>query len=236
MSLRAITWMVSAGLHAAIASLFLVTAGGASLDQGSGDDQLVAEAGISIEGLSKTGDAEISTSALEAEPVEMSEARPAIEEVKAVKEVEDTKVIQSMAGPEQEQIDEEIKQEQPRPQQIATLEQVPQVAVEEKQAAGAAQTGGDATALNAYRGKLWTHLGKKKFAPSTRAAGTVIVRFKLDAAGQLLSSVVEMSSGNKLLDDAAIRMIERAAPFPPIPGELAQTAYEERVPIKFTVR
>jgi protein TonB len=51
-----------------------------------------------------------------------------------------------------------------------------------------------------------------------------------------LSHQVEKSSGSKLLDDAAMNAVERAAPFPPMPEELAGEPMEIKVPYRFITR
>ena len=62
---------------------------------------------------------------------------------------------------------------------------------------------------------LKTFKDKKKVNPRSRERGTVIVRFTIDSAGQVLSREIATSSGSKILDDAAVASIDRASPFPP---------------------
>lgn len=238
MALRPLTWLVSLALHAGFAAWLLVTPGGAALEEGVGEDQFVVEQGIAIEGISQFGQDDVNIQAIEAEPLEASEAKPAVEEVKETEKVEETEVIASEAGPEQEELPE-VKPEpvvEPTPQQVATLEQEEQIAVEEKRAAGAAKTGSNTTAHSAYLGKLRSHLEKKKLNPRTRQIGTAVVRFTVDSAGQLLTREIARSSGNKVLDDAAIRSVERAAPFPAMPQDIAAGPLVVSVPFRFTVR
>jgi protein TonB len=47
---------------------------------------------------------------------------------------------------------------------------------------------------------------------------------------------VVKSSGNKVLDDAAIASVEKASPFPPIPSEVNRDHMELSVPFRFSVR
>src|SRR5688500_11718977 len=56
MALRAITWIVSFGVHAAFTLFMLMTTGGASYEQGAGEDVMVVEQGIAIEGFAKLGE------------------------------------------------------------------------------------------------------------------------------------------------------------------------------------
>ncbi len=237
MLLKPATWLLSFGAHALFAAWLMVVPGDAALDSGSGEDQVFVEQGIAIEGLDMWGQDDATVQAIEAEPLEASEARPAVEEVKEMQEVEETKVIASETGPEQEI--EEIKPEpvtEPVPPQVATVEQVPQVAVEEKRAASAPKSGGEATAHSKYLGQLRTHLEKRKVNPRTRQVGTAIVRFTVGASGELLTREIARSSGNKQLDDAAIASIERAAPFPAMPQDIDREPLVVSVPFRFTVR
>jgi periplasmic protein TonB len=237
MFLKPVTWFLSIAAHAAFAAWLLVVPGGAALDSGEGDDQFIVEQGIAIEGLDMWGQDETTVQAVDAQPMEASEARPAVEEVKETEKVEETKIITSETGPEQEV--EEVKPEpvkEPTPPQVATLEQEAQVAVEEKRATSLVQSGGEATSHSLYLGKLRTHLEKRKINPRTRQVGTAIVRFSVDASGQLLTREIATSSGNKQLDDAAIASIEKAAPFPPMPEELNKEPLVVSVPFRFTVR
>lgn len=237
MLLKSLTWLVSLGAHAAFAAWLFAVPGGAALDSGEGDDQVYVEQSIAIEGLDMWGQDDATVQAVEAEPLEASQARPAVEEVKEMEEVEETTVIASETGAEQEV--EEIKPEpekQPTPPQVATLAQEAQVAVEEKRAASSAKTGGDATSHSKYLGKLRSHLEGKKINPRTRQVGTAVVRFTVDSTGQLLTREIALSSGNKQLDDAAIASVEKAAPFPAMPEDIDKGPLVVSVPFRFTVR
>jgi protein TonB len=237
MLLKPLTWLLSLGAHAAFAVWLFAVPGGAALHSGEGDDQVVVEQSIAIEGLDMWGQDDTTVQAVEAEPLEASEARAAVEEVKEKEEVEETTVISSEAGEEQEV--EEIQPEpvkEPTPPQVATLAQEAQIAVEEKRAASVEKSGGDATSHSKYLGKLRNHLEKKKVNPRTRQVGTAVVRFTVDATGQLLTREIALSSGNKQLDEAAIASVEKAAPFPAMPEDIDRGPLVVSVPFRFTVR
>jgi protein TonB len=51
-------FLFSLGLHAALLLMLVGVSGGAALDAGSGDDLVVVEQGIALEGLAKFGEAE----------------------------------------------------------------------------------------------------------------------------------------------------------------------------------
>lgn len=250
--LRFATWALSAMLHGTLLLSLVNFAGGSALESGTGDDMMRVEQGIALEGFAKIGDAQENVQAVEAEQVQASQAQPEVKEVKAEEakpedappEVkanelpEDTEVVTSKDGPEQDVVKpkELVQAEQPKPPQVATLEQAQEIAVEEKRASGPQQSGGDTTLQSAYLGKLRSHLERYKVNPRSRASGTVIVRFTLNAAGQVISREVTSSSGSKILDEAAMSALEKASPFPPFPERAAREPLVVSVPFKFVTR
>lgn len=235
MPLRSITWVLSVFLHAAVAWSFTHTYEVRSYQTGGGEDDFVVEQGVTIEGISMLGLDTETVHAVEAEPQEVSEARPEIQEVKAEEVVPETKIITSDNGPEQEDLPEEIKEVQ-QVQQVATVEQQVVVPVEQKIAAGAAKQGGDASATRAYEGKMYAHLAKKMVRPRAgERIGRVVVRFTVDPSGKVLSREVAQTSGIKGIDEAALASIDRASPFPPIPSDVASGPLERTVPIRYRV-
>jgi TonB family C-terminal domain len=237
MIVRAISWFLSLAMHVVFASYFLVSIGNASLESGTGADTFTVEQGIAIEGIAKFGEADLTTEVIEAEPVEVSEARPEIKEVKAEEKVEETELVTSAEGPQQEEMPEVKPEqlEQPRPPQVATIEQTDRVE-KQLQSSGEEQQAGSATEKSKYLGKLRYHIEGKKVNPRSQQVGTVLVQFTVDAAGNVVSRQVTSSSGSKILDDAALASIDRAAPFPPMPDTLGQNNMVVSVPFKFTVR
>jgi periplasmic protein TonB len=256
MALRIITWLVSLGVHGAFALAMLMPAsGGVALEEGVGDDIMVVEQGIAIQGFAKLGEDVISVEAVEAPPMQMAAAQP-LEQVEAVEEqkelpvedvpevepVEDT-VLASETGPEHEllePVEEEIKEpepevkEQPLPQQVATVPQETVIAMRES--SGEEKKGGSATEHRKYLGKLRTHLERAKVNPRTTLIGTAVVRLTVKSDGELLEHKIVKSSGSEVLDNAALASIEKAAPFPAIPDEVGRDTIEVSVPFKFSVR
>ena len=272
MVIRLLTWLVSLGVHSAFALFMLLPAGGTALEQGTGEDIMVVEQGLMLEGFAKLGEDLVTVEEVAAPPVQMAMAQPLPEEVKQpveheeleVKEPEETppveerQVIASEAGPDQvdvkaaeeieqpepdeleEPVREEVKEhkpevvEQPLPQRVATLQQESVAA--QRESSGTQKKGGDTTAHTAYLGTLRSHIEKNKVNPRTEIIGTAVIRFTVDASGGLSARRITKSSGSKVLDDAALASIEKAAPFPPIPRNLERQQLEISVPFKFTVR
>lgn len=66
--------------------------------------------------------------------------------------------------------------------------------------------------------------------------GIASVRLRVDRRGRVLARSVEKSTGERLLDDAAVEMTRRADPFPPLPGDYAGESFEFVAPIEFRLR
>jgi protein TonB len=237
MSLRAITWIVSLTLHAALGWTFVREYDVSAYAAGGGTDDFVTEQGIAIEGVAMMGIDTETVEAVEAEPMEASEARPEVEEVKAEEAVEETKVITSAEGPEQEELPEEVQEVKPQEHQVATLEQQVVVPVEAKVAASEVKEGGNASATKAYDGKMFAHLNRKMVRPRIGGrVGRVVVRFTISPTGEVIERAVAESSGVPGIDEAALASIDRASPFPPVPAEVATGPIVRTVPIRYTVQ
>ncbi len=227
----------------------LLPAGDAALHYGAGKDVMVVEQGIAIEGFAKLGEDELSMEPVEATPVMAAVPQPLPKEVKPIDELP---VIASQEGPEQENVKapdledfreaeleegvEDIEEEvveQPLPPQIAAMQQESVIAMRESSAEEL--RGGSITAHSAYLGTLRTHLEKAKVNPRTGFVGTAVVRFKVNTKGELVRREIVKSSGQKVLDDAALASVDKAAPFPAMPDELSEDI-EISVPFRFSVR
>ncbi|GEM_PF-1743171 len=99
--------------------------------------------------------------------------------------------------------------------------------------------GGRADASN-YAGRVLAHLQRHKRYPSSaarrRLSGVVTIRFSIDASGRLRGVSLRGSSGEQVLDEAALAMVRRADPFPKIPGGLGRNAMSFTVPVRFRPR
>lgn len=122
-------------------------------------------------------------------------------------------------------------------EEVQLKEQPMEVATVTEQSSGAEQTGGNATKKRAYLGQLRNSLERAKVNPRSRAQGTVMLRFSVAADGKLLSHEIVSSSGSSTLDSAAVAALQRAAPFPPMPGEVSSDGpMIVSVPFKFIAR
>ncbi len=101
--------------------------------------------------------------------------------------------------------------------------------------AGAAQRGGEAS----YFGKLKAWLNQHKKYPvaakKEKQQGTVTVTFTIDRNGRLLASRVEKSSGNTVLDNAALELLRKASPLPRMPETMPQAQLVVTLPVEYSL-
>jgi len=252
---RVLSIGMSALLHGG-ALLYLVSAPAGSrgaLDVGSGQDMLMVEQGIAIEGLSQIGDLVEAVEAREVQPVEAQAAVQPVEEVKTAELEPPPEVVAQEKPPElleksevitskaEEVEEQEILREAPperevKPMEVAAVQPVEALAPVEQQVQSKKQEGGDPTLRMAYLGKLRGQIERRKLNPNSRDQGTVVVRFVIEPDGRVSSRQVAQSSGSKRLDDAALASIERASPFPPFPEGVGTQAIVVNLPFRFFTR
>ena len=140
-ALRPTTWLLSLGLHAAVIAAFVGIGGGAALDSGSGDDMVMVEQGIALEGFTKLRDA---GQIVNIPPVQQNVEPHVAEDVKP-----DLANIITSA-----QSEEEVALDERRPVEVQMSEQPAQFATLIEQSSGAKQQGGDPTKHGIYLGRL----------------------------------------------------------------------------------
>ncbi len=97
------------------------------------------------------------------------------------------------------------------------------------------------TARKNYESILITWLNKHKKYPNVARRrgheGTVILKFEMDAEGNLLFYQIQKASRHDSLNKAVIKMIKQASPMPPVPNELrsGQSKFSYTVPIHFVL-
>ena len=94
-----------------------------------------------------------------------------------------------------------------------------------------------AGARASYVAALQAYLARYKRYPSLARArnqeGVVMLYFAIDRQGALIEARIDRSSGYRQLDQAALDMVNRAAPFSPMPAEMLQSRLELVVPIQY---
>jgi protein TonB len=89
--------------------------------------------------------------------------------------------------------------------------------------------------VEAWKKKIEIQLvSKRVFPPGAEGqSGTAKVKFVIDRQGKLISRELVESTGSELLDAAALRMVERAEPFPEPPAEVSDDSLTFKVPVIF---
>lgn len=197
------------------------------------------------------------------EPVkQVKEPTPEIAAVKPAK-IQENDVQVAPQEPVKEEVKPEPVAEQPEPQpeQAEPVEKQTEV-TEPAQDAPAAETaergdtnrkamvqasgrandrsaGGRAGDAKSYFVKLMAWLNRHKEYPAmlkkNKIEGTVILQFAINKNGEVLSASIKTSSGNEQLDQAALDMLKKAAPLPPIPESLGRDQISIAVPVEFSL-
>lgn len=89
-----------------------------------------------------------------------------------------------------------------------------------------------ATPPPSYLGSVMAQLHRAKPAGSGQQ-GRAVVRFSITRSGAAAGIGLVASSGNAAIDQAALAMVRRAAPFPPLPAAFGPASMPLTVPINF---
>lgn len=97
-----------------------------------------------------------------------------------------------------------------------------------------------AAALSDYKSKLAARLRRFRSYPAAARAqqltGTATVSFTVASSGAVTSASLAKGSGHAILDQAALEMVRRASPFPPIPQSAGVSTLTVSVPVRFDAR
>jgi protein TonB len=133
----------------------------------------------------------------------------------------------------------------PPPQPVVIVRAIaraqPKAAVRSVAASVTSDQAGSAPSFSAedqasYEEDLYNHIAKyiryPRAALHVCPSGTARLRFQSSRQGQLLSIVVEQSSGCAVIDNEAIETVRRAQPLPAIPAALSERM-TVRMPLSF---
>ena len=138
--------------------------------------------------------------------------------------------------PPQQQADVTLPQETPKEVEKPTPQAQPPAP--ETRAPPKTENVGQLTqaSANAYNALVFGHLQRFKRYPAAArgAAGTTVIRFELNRAGDVISSEIEKSSGKTVLDQEALEILRRASPFPPFPSAKPGAHDTYLAPINFS--
>lgn len=92
--------------------------------------------------------------------------------------------------------------------------------------AATASEGQQAKAQAVWGAKVRSRIERaKRYPHGTNASGQVSLAISISRSGQLLGVSIRRSSGNSILDQAALDAVRRAARFPSAPRELSRNSY-----------
>ena len=170
-----------------------------------------------------------------APPPRSDEAPEAVQEAKETKETKET------PKPEKEN-HKEKKHSAPAPRTTAASpSQAAGAHAQGRAGAGGRRNDAGGTAdTSSYQAQVLAHLQRYKSYPaaakSAGVRGIATVRFALSASGAVISASLARGSGASVLDQAAVAMVRRASPFPPIPSGLGRSRMDFSAPIRFDLR
>jgi protein TonB len=93
---------------------------------------------------------------------------------------------------------------------------------------------------SSWQKQILTQLGKHRRYPQEardrRHQGEAVVKFTVDRQGRVTSKAIVQSSGSSHLDAEALAVLDRAAPLPQPPEELAGESFPLELPIRFRIK
>jgi len=91
-----------------------------------------------------------------------------------------------------------------------------------------------------YEDLLYTWLVRHKEYPLVASRrgieGRPVLTVRIDRQGRVMASRISTPSRYAILDEAAVAMVRRASPFPPVPENVAGDSYEFIAPVEFRLR
>nr|WP_319484812.1 TonB family protein [uncultured Cohaesibacter sp.] len=190
------------------------------------------------------------TKTVEPEPLEPSEPQkmearePDARAVGTIKSVEAPKEIAELPQIKPKQQAKPDRAKTPRNEQQATVasRRGGNVASDKGQKGATGGNGGKGTSngnaeTSNYMGKVRSRVASKKRYPNAARrrgeTGTSVIRFVVAQNGVMSGLNLVRSSGSAILDDAALSMAQRAAPFPTIPASSGKASISFTLPISF---
>ncbi len=98
-------------------------------------------------------------------------------------------------------------------------------------------SGGRPGSADSYFARLQAWLEQHKEYPLSarrrRREGTAVLNFTMDRSGAILEASILRGTGHASLDEEVMRMIRRASPLPPFPGDFTDARLTLSVPVQF---
>jgi protein TonB len=128
-------------------------------------------------------------------------------------------------------------------QKQAAVNSAPSTAEQRADRAAAPSPGASShnpNALPNWKSELVARLERAKRYPAEAQSrgeqGVAQLAFSVDRGGGVHNARIVRSSGSSALDSATLALVERAAPLPPPPPEIASTQIAISVPIRYNIR
>jgi periplasmic protein TonB len=191
----------------------------------------------------------IAVAATEVEPAEPVDAAEEVE-VAALTPAEASEAIaaEDITTPLPRLRPNEVPRVEAPPKPLATKLKTPAKPVAKAAAPAGEQVGsggkrqgdGGRQLVSSYAGRVASHLQRYKRYPAgagdQRLTGTATITFTIGADGRVRAARLARSSGAGVFDREVVAMVDRAAPFPPIPPAIGKTAMTFTVPVRFKPR
>lgn len=101
------------------------------------------------------------------------------------------------------------------------------------------RAGGTKGDAKSYFAKLMAWLHQHKDYPpelkKEKVQGVVVIKFSINHSGEVISATIKTGSGHASLDQAALDMLARANPVPPIPESMARDRLTLAIPIEYSL-
>ena len=150
-------------------------------------------------------------------------------------------VVLTPEPPKPQEVQKPKEPPPPEPKKVENKKPAPKKTAaprSERVAQPAAQmSGGGGAALAQWSSEVLQRLKSVKRYPSgaesRREYGVVMLRFTLNRNGGVLSRSIARGSGYPELDQEALAMAQRGAPFPPMPASMSVASQMFTVPVRF---
>ncbi len=100
--------------------------------------------------------------------------------------------------------------------------------------------GASSKQISSYQGLIMAHLNRFKQYPNEALAnkdeGIITLKIKLDEKGRVIEKYIHKTCKSYILNNEALKLIERANPFPVPPKEMLKNSYFTfKIPIKYNI-
>nr|WP_275297929.1 energy transducer TonB [Marinobacter sediminum] len=147
-------------------------------------------------------------------------------------EVPDTPI----AGAKSESLSEPEQKQEPEQESSKVASKAQQQSTGRASQERAGGTRGDA---KSYFAKLMAWLHQHKDYPpqlkKEKVQGVVVIKFSINRSGEVTSASIKTGSGHASLDQAALDMLARANPVPPIPESMARERLTLAIPVEYSL-